>query len=114
MSSPIYKLREHVNENNAFDDYYCANIVEKRFDCSNKLIYKKSGGYGRNYRYCSTCYDKWDELKREQYNLKCETKIIKVQVPSKVLKEGSPTMITKKIVKVIKPGTCLIDISKLE
>ena len=58
-----YKLREHIDETiDNYVEYYCANIVEKRFNCSNQLTYVKSGGFGRNYKYCSDCYEKWNKL----------------------------------------------------
>jgi hypothetical protein len=45
-----------------FAYYSCANVVEKRFECNNnKLIYKKGGGYGLNYKYCENCYEHWDD-----------------------------------------------------
>lgn len=50
--------------------YYCANIVEKRYECSNKLIFSKHGGFGFNYRYCSSCYDKWN-LEQTELKNKC-------------------------------------------
>ena len=55
----LYKLIDDVDININFDTYYCANVVEKTFECSNKLTYRKGGGFGANYRYCSNCYTKW-------------------------------------------------------
>jgi len=52
--------------------YYCANIKEKLFECNNQLIYIKGGGFGMNYRYCQSCYSKWNDLKKNNFknNLK--------------------------------------------
>jgi hypothetical protein len=59
-----YILLDHIDkENDNYKEYYCANIEEKLFECDNKLIYVKGGGFGLNYRYCSACYNKWNNLK---------------------------------------------------
>jgi hypothetical protein len=42
--------------------YYCANIVEKQFDCNNVIYYQKNRG---NYKYCLTCYDKWNRTEQK-------------------------------------------------
>lgn len=60
-----YILIDNVDRNRDLQQYYCANIVEKTFECSNILTYKKGGGYGLNYRYCSFCYDKWNKQEDE-------------------------------------------------
>jgi len=56
-------LLKDVDPESNFEEYYCANIVEKTFECSNKLLYIKNGGFGCNYNYCSSCYSKWNKLK---------------------------------------------------
>ena len=54
--------------------YYCANIIENTFPCSTKLFYNKKGSFGCNYRYCSSCYKKWDNLKEEKkFQQSCDT-----------------------------------------
>ena len=67
-----YKLLEDVEKSLIVDEYYCANSVEKLFGhCENTLTYAKNGGYGFNYRYCSSCYAKWNDKKlREQSEFK--------------------------------------------
>ena len=63
MDKPIiYDDLDTNSDSNDYQEYYCANIVEKLFDCENRLLYKKSSG---GYRYCSTCYDKWKQLKEK-------------------------------------------------
>lgn len=65
-----YKLIDDVDESLNTDTYYCANIVEKLFECNNKLTYIKGGAFGFNYRYCASCYLKWDnkELRKKKLN----------------------------------------------
>ena len=41
-------------------DYYCLNIYEKTFECQNQMKYIKYGGFGLNYKYCASCYTKWN------------------------------------------------------
>jgi hypothetical protein len=61
---PLYKLVDDIDANNEnYVTYYCANVVEKTFDCDATLTFKKGGGFGANYRYCSNCYAKWDKLR---------------------------------------------------
>jgi len=70
--SKIIKLYEDVNQEKMYDEYYCANIIEKLFECNQILMYKKGGGYGFNYRYCSKCYKRWEEMKNPiKNNKKC-------------------------------------------
>jgi hypothetical protein len=58
-------LLDHIDmENDDYKEYYCANAVEKLFECNNILTYIKRGGFGLNYRYCASCYYKWNEMKR--------------------------------------------------
>ena len=64
-------MLDEVDKNSSFEEYYCANIVEKLFECNNKLIYRKNGGYGLNYKYCSTCYSKWNNEKQKPKVYKC-------------------------------------------
>ena len=60
-------LIDDINtETDNYKEYYCANIKEKTFECSNKLRFVKGGGFGMNYRYCSSCYNKWDELDKDK------------------------------------------------
>jgi len=61
-----FKTIDEVDLNNRFEDYYCANANEKLFKCENKLVYQKGGGFGMNYKYCSNCYAKWNNLTKEQ------------------------------------------------
>ena len=56
--------------NDDFKEYYCANKVEKLYECDTKLVYVKKGGFGFNYRYCSSCYDKWNKSKAENFSQK--------------------------------------------
>jgi len=56
----LYKLIDDVDVNVNYDTYYCANVVEKTFNCDAKLTFKKGGGFGANYRYCANCYTKWN------------------------------------------------------
>jgi hypothetical protein len=66
-----YKLLDNIDkENENYVTYYCANVVEDLFNCSNQLTYIKNGGFGVNYRYCSACYQKWNDLKRQEEKLK--------------------------------------------
>ena len=58
------KLDDNI-ELDDYSEYYCANAVEKLFECNNILTYIKRGGFGLNYRYCASCYQKWDKLKLE-------------------------------------------------
>jgi hypothetical protein len=46
-----------------FAYYSCANVVEKRFECNNinNLIWCKPNKFGTNYKYCSNCYEQWDD-----------------------------------------------------
>jgi len=69
----IIKLLDDVDKSLFFDEYYCANIVEKLYECNTKLIYKKNGGCGLNYKYCSKCYEKWfnDKSKKTKKETKC-------------------------------------------
>ena len=57
------------------EEYYCANAVEKLFQCNRILLYTKRGGFGRNYRYCDNCYTLWwkmkDKEKKENPIKKC-------------------------------------------
>jgi hypothetical protein len=64
-NNETYKLRDDVDESLRFDEYYCANIVEGFFECKTKMTYQKGGGCGMNYKYCSNCYDKWNNNKRQ-------------------------------------------------
>jgi hypothetical protein len=64
-NNKTYKLIDDVDKSLSFDEYYCANIVEGFFECKTQLIYQKNGGCGMNYRYCSNCYNKWNNTKRE-------------------------------------------------
>ena len=66
-----YKLLDDVNKMAMIDEYYCANVVEKTYECSTKLVYKKNGGFGMNYRYCKECYAKWDKDKQKPKVYKC-------------------------------------------
>lgn len=68
---------DKVNDN--YKEYYCANVVEKTFECNNKLIYKIGGGYGMNYRYCSNCYHNWDLLKAKNRQLEVKEEPIEVK-----------------------------------
>jgi hypothetical protein len=59
-------LLDDIDKTQDFQSYYCANIKEKTFNCNQKLTYKKGGGFGLNYRYCSNCYELWNELDKEK------------------------------------------------
>jgi hypothetical protein len=61
-----FKTIDEVDLNNRFEDYYCANANEKLFKCEKQLFYQKGGGFGMNYKYCSSCYSKWNKLTKEQ------------------------------------------------
>ena len=61
-----FVLLENIDGNSKLAEYYCANIKEKTFKCNKKLWYSKSGGFGMNYRYCSSCYAKWNALEKEK------------------------------------------------
>ena len=78
MSAITFPTLDDIDKN-TISEYYCANIHEKTFDCSNKLIYKPNGGFGLNYKYCSSCYRKWDEL-HKNVKLKDRKKIIKNEI----------------------------------
>ena len=68
-NSNIILLEDLDKELNFKQIYYCANIKEKTFICSTRLTYVKRGGFGMNYRYCNSCYDKWNKLEaNEQVN----------------------------------------------
>ena len=97
--------------------YYCANIVEKTFECSNSLFWSRGGGFGQNYRYCSSCYRKWNNITQFSSNpIKAITKgkcLINlgddgfVSVKEKSVEEVEPnkpiTSIPKIITKKIRP-----------
>ena len=65
MNTDIILLDHIDKENDNYKEYYCAYIVEKLFECENKLTYIKGGGFGLNYRYCASCYTKWNKLQNE-------------------------------------------------
>ena len=58
-----------LTRNNETAVYYCANILNKT--CSTKLLFIPKGGSGCNYRYCASCYKKWDirkdDIKAKKY-----------------------------------------------
>jgi hypothetical protein len=68
--SDTYLLLDNIDLKNPdiiYKQYYCANVVEQRYGkCENQLLYKKGGGFGLNYRYCSSCYNKWWKEEKEQ------------------------------------------------
>ena len=57
---------DDINRNESYTKYYCANINEKTFNCSNELTYIIEGGFGFNYRYCNSCYRKWNKLNEKE------------------------------------------------
>jgi hypothetical protein len=64
-----FKTIDEVDLTNMIEVYYCANANEKLFKCEAKLLYQKEGGFGMNYKYCSNCYFKWNQLtKKQQYD----------------------------------------------
>jgi len=63
-------LLEDIPEDAYIANYFCANVIEKRYECNTELVYKKNGGFGLNYRYCKKCYDKWNNDKKLNPNIK--------------------------------------------
>ena len=60
-------LLDHLDKSLEYDQkYYCANIIEGTFECSNQLTYVKGDRFGFNYRYCRSCYAKWNALEKEK------------------------------------------------
>ena len=50
-------------------EYYCANIIERRFECSQRMLFVYPKTFSMNYKYCANCYYKWNNLgKKEQIN----------------------------------------------
>jgi len=60
MDNPV--IYDDIDRNSDYQAYYCANIVEKLFDCKTLLLFRRHRG---GYRYCSKCYDKWKQLKEK-------------------------------------------------
>ena len=71
-----YKLLDDVDTTKMYDEYYCANVVEKLYKCEAKLTYVKNGGFGLNYKYCRSCYAKWWADKEKEKNIKKESKCL--------------------------------------
>lgn len=67
-----YCVLEDVKGKFEIAEYYCANAVEKRYECKTLLVYNVNGGFGMNYRYCNNCYRLWDRDK--DLNLKNKKK----------------------------------------
>jgi len=60
------KTLDDMTVESDFEEYYCANAIEKLFKCNSILLYTKRGRFGMNYRYCRRCYDLWWNLKEKE------------------------------------------------
>ncbi len=75
MSDNNFITLDQIDPNTDFAIYYCLNVKEKRYECSKQLTYRKNGGFGIGYPYCSSCYNKWfeDKKKEKEINKKLNT-----------------------------------------